>query len=131
MSNLYKLYETDKNAEKNGVDVEVADGVIFKIARHNPAFAQVNSKINERYRSDIKRGVESDQLKRERISAFVSHLVKGWSGVTDRDDNEIPFNHNNCVNVLWDLPDLYDFLFVHAMNADNFNAERLAETAKN
>lgn len=131
MSNLYKQFETNKDAEKNGVDVEVADGVTFKVARVSPAFSQGNAKLNERYRSEIKRDVESDQLKRERISLFVSHLVKGWSGVTDREDNEIPFNHNNCVNVLWDLPDLYDLLFVHAMNADNFNAARLAETAKN
>ena len=126
-SNLHKLFKMDSSLEQDGVWFEVTDTTKFKIRR----FGGSNTKLSAAYAKHYKtkaRLIESGQLpenesRRIFTSIFVESCLVGWEGVTDEDGNEIPFTVENAMNLLSDLPELFDTLWGEAKNQNNYRED--------
>jgi hypothetical protein len=58
-------------------------------------------------------------------------LVTGWSGIYDRDGEELPFSVETCKKVLTDLPQLRENIWEEANRVANFMMGDREESAKN
>ena len=62
---------------------------------------------------------------------YADTLIIGWSGVTDEAGNPLPFNRDNVVKLLTDLPELANDIQAQAVLVSNFRAEEREADAKN
>ncbi|RPJ39858.1 MAG: hypothetical protein EHM35_01235 [Planctomycetaceae bacterium] len=126
MSSVRKLFNTDRQAEINGVEVTVGDAT-FTLARaggDNKAF----TKALERHSKPHRRAIQLDALG-EDIATEIIHrtyaetVVKGWSGldegdlITDSakfDDKKeyaaLPYSVENAMRLFVAQPDLFRVL---------------------
>lgn len=137
---IYKSFGTDKNAEISGVwyvadTLEDGKEVRFKLARKgrmNKAFVKSLDKRVEPYR----RAMELNKLSTEKnnelgIEVFCESILMAWENVIGREGKPLEFNFENAVQLMKDLPDLYDILNAKAMSADTFKDESLKAVVKN
>jgi hypothetical protein len=114
-SDIYSLFETDRNRETEGVWHPVTPKIKFLLARAggtNTAFAKIiEAKTRKFRRPGVK--IEDMQIDPESgqqimIEAFAETIVLDWVGVTNRDDGKaIKFSKAAVVKLLTDLPDLF------------------------
>jgi len=120
MSNpLRKMFETDKNVEKEGVIVEYAPGVEIRIARAgggNKRFAKVLSRLARPYR----RAIQTETIDPEILlgifrKAYAKTIILDWTGLTkdllthdDADaETSLEFNAENALSLLEEQPNLF------------------------
>ena len=67
------------------------------------------------------------------VKFFAEHIIKGWEGITDRDNNVIEFTPENAVKLLSDKKLERFFLLVIKMASDDesFGAAREEDDAGN
>lgn len=114
MSGLYSQFETNKDFEKDGINLEYVDGdtkITFKIARAGGANKNFQKALERRTRK-LKRAIQMDTLPREQADAimretYAESVVLGWDNVTDKAGDVLEFNTDNCIKLFNDLPDLF------------------------
>ena len=130
------MYETEKDLEKDGVDVKIgpATFVVARAGGSNRDFKNMLLAKSKPLQKRIKKNtvdadldVESESLM---IEVYSKTVIKGWSGVTDRDGNEFPFTVENCIMLLSDLPDLFTEIQTEASDISNFQNEIKEEDLK-
>ena len=135
MSNLYALYETDEKFEKDGIDLEVSDGVRFRIARsggQNKKYQQILAKLMKPYQRQFDQGtLDNDKAGDIMQLAFIKGCLLGWQGVTDRKGDEMEFSEGNALKLFGDLPDLFAQLQEQAGKVSNYRVEDIEEAAGN
>ena len=144
MSNpLRRMFETDKNIEREGVIVEYAPGVEIKIARAggaNKKFAKIMQRLARPYR----RAIQTDSIDEKIltglfITAYAAAIILSWKGFTkdlithnDADaDVLLDFNLENIEAVLHAQPDLFADIQKTADNIAIFRAEILEADSGN
>lgn len=78
-------------------------------------------------------GVVEENREDDRI-LYAKHVVKGWTGIADKEGNEVPFTEENCLDFLKALPGwLFDDLRQYAGDTQNFLVDEMntEEVAKN
>ncbi len=133
--NIYKQFETNKEAENKGIWVEYGEGVAFKIARMAKSNKQYTKAMEVATRPH-RRAMELETMDAKLaesifMSVFVDTILLDWKGVTDRDGNELKFNKENATQVFTDLPELYDDLAERAKKATLYREHQQEEEAKN
>jgi len=135
MSNLYKMYETDEKYEKDGIDLEITEGVRFRIARsggQNKRYQQILAKLMKPYQRAYEQGtLDNDKAGDIMQLAFIKGCLIGWQGVTGRDGVEMEFNEGNALKLFGDLPDLFAQLQEQASKVSNYRIEDVEEAAGN
>ena len=113
---LYKQFGTDKNLEKDGIDLEYGtsdDGqpIIIRIARAggaNQTFSKIAEHKLKPYRRQIQNETaDKDVIDRAMREVYADAVILGWTNVRDRDENVLEFTKENVLRVLEDLPDLW------------------------
>lgn len=137
---LYNQFETNKEAEVEGVEVEYganADKTVpkFRISRMSKANKKY-TKALERATRPHRRAIEletmnNDLAERLFMGVFVDTVLLGWSNVQDREGKNIAFNKENALKLFTDLPELYDDLQEKAKKASLFREEAIEEEAGN
>jgi hypothetical protein len=134
---LYSLFETDKVAEQEGIELILVDGdneIKFQLARaggENKKFGSRMTQLLKPYNRSIAAGTMSDEKSAQLLSqAIAETIILSWSGVTDRDGNDMEFNKENAVQLLVDLPELRSIILDEAQKAANFRNAEVAEDAK-
>jgi hypothetical protein len=134
MANPYKLFKTNPELEMNGVTSDFG-GMFITIARSggaNKTYQQVLSKRFKPYRSQLDRDtIDPDLANKIYAEVFASTIVKGWSDVTDEDDNPLPFTFENCVKLFLDLPDLFAEVQKKAADLSLFREEEVKAISGN
>ena len=135
MSNLYAQYETSDKFEKDGVDLEVSEGVRFRVARsggQNKKYQQILAKLMKPYQRQFDQGtLDNDKAGNIMQLAFIKGCLLGWEGVTDRNDKPMEFNEGNALKLFGDLPDLFAQLQEQAGKVSNYRIEDIEEAAGN
>lgn len=146
MTNFYELFKTETNLEIDGVWKEYAGGVVrVKIARQggkNVAFNKALSKVGKRFEkapNDTK-----EQIDRPWAEVFAAAVIKGFevkvdgnwvSGVylpnASGDIELVEANTENIIQVLIDLPDLFEKIRKDAEEMKTFQKEEEEENIKN
>lgn len=132
---IYEKFGTNKKAEQEGITLDYGDGLTVKIARAGGSNVRFEKAVQQRMRKfglqakhDL---LEPEQMRTIFREVLAETVVLGWTGVTDRDGNELPFNKDNCVKVFTDLPDLFDDVLEQSRKASLFKETILEAEAKN
>lgn len=137
---LFKQFGTDTKAENDGVWIEMGlneDGseIGFLIARA--------SKSNKRYTKALEKATKphrtamATETLEEKVAAklmldvFCEAVLLGWRNVRDRDDKEIAHNKANAIQLMQDLPELYERLSEESKKLSLFREKELEADAKN
>ena len=135
---IYNLFDVNEDLETKGFILEMVEGdakIEFVIARAGGA----NKKFSKRVQQLLKphqqawdRGTLDENMTEKIFNrALAEHVVLGWTGITDRDGEELEYSVENCMKLLTDLPDLKEIIFDEAKKVSNFiDAERLENGKK-
>lgn len=141
MSGLYKTFQTDRKAEREGrwfdlVGVINEDGTLpgFRMARMSKSNPEYQAAV-EHAAKDLKQAFDLDTLT-ENIAGpvmrkvFVETVLLDWRNVRDNDNNPITFSKENALKLFEDLPDLYLTLVEQAQKLSNFRNKEVEAVAK-
>lgn len=134
-TNLFKLYETDKKREVEGVEIDI-DGAVFICRRaggNNRLFRATISTLVGEVADSLKSADQGVQLDAETIvtqKAFAKTVVLGWRGVLDRNDQPWEYTAENFLELMAACPDLWDELRIRARDLDNFRAMAVKEAGE-
>lgn len=132
---IYAVLETDSDLEANGITLDFGDYGKFQVARAggaNQAYNARSAAVLKPYRRQIDVGAMTEERLRELLAVpFAETVIKGWEGVTDRDGNDLPFTRENCIQILKDLPALFDTIREHATSVSNYRKEEVEAAVKN
>lgn len=137
---LYSQFETDRAVEKDGIVLEYGMNskkkpIEIRIARAGGANEHY-SKLLEARTKPYRRQIQNETLDNavaEKITkeVYAQAIVLGWTGVEDRDGNDMEFNQKNCIKLFDDLPDLWSDIQSQSVRASLFRAEVREADAKN
>ena len=148
MSNLYEMFEMDKDLEREGITVNYGS-VKFLIARaggRNKAFKTVFGAKTKKYRHQIDNETLSDDAAdRIIIESYAEAVVLGWwsrvedkdgdpvlnakgdekwvDTITDKKGKKIKFSVAACIDLFQDLPDLFANLQQMSQKSSNYRKE--------
>jgi hypothetical protein len=93
---------------------------------NKPYFAGVLKRQRTRRGSNVvSHGALIEQRNEDR-SAYAKHVIRGWSGIVDADNNPVEFSYENCLDFLRALPpSVFDDLRLFCQNDANFQDEDL------
>ncbi len=137
---LYSSFETDKDKEIDGVDFEYYlndDGSVttVKLARmgaRNPRFLKAYEKYSRPYEAAIaSKRITADQQMKININTFVETSLRGWDNLHDRNGQPIPFNVENAIKVLTEVPEWFMDLQQKALEKTAYLVESAKADAKN
>jgi hypothetical protein len=131
--NLYKTFKTSEKNEKEGINLQIAPGVFFKVTRigKNKKYQEYFAYLVRPYKRMIDSNSLPNELARELlIKAFVEACLLDWQGVSDPSGKPLEFSKENAYALFKDLPDLFDLLNAEASNASNFKDEEIESIVK-
>jgi len=137
---LYQKHQTSPEKEKEGVTLEFGlnsrgEPIVFKVAREggrNTAYNKVAEvKFKPVRRQILHNNLDPQVLDSMLAEVYAKVVVKGWEGVEDENNNPLPFNEENCLKILTDLPVVFDAIKECARDYSQFLLEELDEDAKN
>jgi len=135
LTNLYSAFATSKEVEKEGVIIKYGEATSIRIARaggSNTAFSLRYEVLMRPYRRLAQTGQMDKEVQAEIMrQLYAETVVRGWKGVADREGSVLDFSVANCVQLFKDLPDLFDDIVNHSLNASLFREEVREEDSKN
>lgn len=115
-------------AEVDGVWVEYAEGVRFKIARSgNPVFLRASDRLEAPYKN--KRNTPTLKLLEIQCQGMAEGILRDWEGVGTA-DGPLPYSVEAAASVLMLYPEIREFVFEFATTAENFRRAEVSKTAK-
>lgn len=130
---IYKKYKTNEISEQDGfwftIGVnEHGDKESFKLARisdRNKSYQKkLAQKIKPYQRSITNNTMDRGLIRQIQIELFVEFILLDWTGLLDDEGNEILFSKDKALELLTELPDLYDDLDDQARDLSNFLLSR-------
>lgn len=126
-TNLDKVFKTNQTFEKEGVDFAVNDKTSFRIRRFNASNPRVKSAMATYYKP-YARQIELGTMPQEKsdeimIKLFIDVCLVSWEGVEDENGKPIPMTKENALELFKSLPDLFQSLYAHANNFENYKDE--------
>jgi hypothetical protein len=127
-----KHYDTDKEAEQNGVEVALAEGCTIIVARaNNRKFKEEMRRLMKPHARQDARGtfdpVLRDNLTRQAVAKFV---LLGWKGI-ELDGKPLKYSPENAEMLMKRSEDFENDVIDAATMMETFRAEALEEGAKN
>jgi len=123
-TNLDGLYKTNVKEEKEGIWMEVTDGVAFHLRRFGGGNSDRVKQSLARHHKPHARRIESGTLsakKENEIMAmvFVDACLIDWKGV-EVDGKKQDCTKDNAVNFFTSLPELLNDLFAYSTASESF-----------
>lgn len=132
--NLYSMFGTDTELETSGVWLDFG-GPRIRVARAggaNSRFTALMAEKARQYNPQIKAEVLPENIGRKlMIEVYAEAVILDWEGMSDRDGNSLAFNRSNVIQVMTDLPDLFNLVQEHAAKMANFKRAQLEVEAGN
>lgn len=136
MAGTYKAFETDKTVEnEEGITLDYGEAGKFKIHRAggaNQRFKNYATAKTKPYTRQMQQNTLDEAVATElQADIFAKTVVVGWEGVTGRDGKELPYNFENCKQLLLDLPDLFADIQKAAQDASLFRKQIIDDIVGN
>lgn len=145
---LRKTFKTDRNAEIEGVEVEVSVNdhngkpITIRIARmssSNKRYTKELNRVTKPHQSAIQNDAMDNDLARKMLQeVFVDTILLGWNNLpkseltgNEKDTAELEFTRENALALFKELPDLYDDWESRANKAAAFREKEREDAAKN
>lgn len=132
----YKTFKTDETIEAtDGVTLDYGEAGKFTIHRaggSNQKFKNYANAKMKPYTRQIQQGTMDDKVAAElNAEIFARTVIVGWEGVTGPDDQPLAFTHDNCKQLLIDLPDLFQDIQKAAQDASLFRKQVIDDVVGN
>lgn len=131
---IYTAFKTDKNLEEKGIWLNYGDFKI-KIARAGGGNKRFEASCKNRlkgYERALQIGALSNDKANELMQEiYAESVILDWENVTDEEGKPIPFNKENVLKVLKDLPELFKDLEENARKVALFRQDLLEDDLKN
>ena len=145
---LRKTFKTDKTAEIEGVEVDVAVNdhngkpIKIRIARmstSNKRYTKELNRVTKPHQAAIQNDAMDESLARRMLQeVFVDTILLGWSNLPkseltgdDADTEELEFNRDNALALFDEMPDLYNDWESRAQKAAAFRESEREANAGN
>ena len=126
-TNLHKTFKTNQILEKDGVDYMYNDEVSFKVRRFvatNPRVKEAMAHYYKPYARQLELGTLSPEKTQEiQIKLFIDVCLVSWKGLKDESGKDIEYSKQNALEILQELPDLFDSLWKHANDFENYKED--------
>ena len=123
----YSTFKTDTMKERQGVWHDLGDAGAFLLGRaggSNVGFGKKLATLTTPHRRAIQHGEMREELANSiLIQVYAENVVLAWEGVTDSAGQPLPFNKENCIKLLSDLPDLFVEIKRFAENSTLYREE--------
>lgn len=140
MKSIYSQFKMDGKLEQEGIWLEygqLEDGtpIRVKIARAgggNIAFNKALEKATRPHKKALQHNaLDSKVAERIYREVFADTVILDWQGITGQNGEMIPFNRENVLKVLEDLPEFFSDLREQAHAAANYRLDELEGDLKN
>lgn len=137
---LFKKYKMDPVKTEQGIPVEFEvneDGTVptIMLARAgagNKKFTQELERVRKPHQRRIDAGLVSDEeMETFFLKTFAKVAITGWQNVNDEEGKPLPYSYENALNLITELPELYQELVQKSIERDNYRSYRLEEDLKN
>lgn len=125
-TNLHAQYETDEVLEAAGVEVPLGDNIFITVRSFRcPAVQEAHRRMQDGVKHLRRRNKELDPKTAKEMAhrLLAEHVIVGWRGLKDAEDNEIEFTAANARELLEELPHVADILADAAGNISTFQAQ--------
>lgn len=134
-SDFWSTWVLDQELEcGSGAPCHVAGGATFWLRRAGGRNSRWNAAVASIGRLAEEWGVETaesdPELRRRIYAAFFTACVAGWSGVTDRDGNELAFDCDVFVDLCERAPELFTELANFAAERGNYAEREVADAGE-
>lgn len=121
------MFKNDSVCEEQGIEFEVRPGVSFILRRFGGKNAnkvkQSLAKHYKPYARLLESGkMEENEEKKIMIKVFVESCLVSWKGI-EADGKELECNLENAVKLFMELPELFDLLYKHANDTENYRED--------
>lgn len=126
-TNLDKMFKTEKSLEADGIWFDISETTGFKLKRfgghNNPRVKELMNRLYKPYARMIENNTLAPEKETE-ITAriFIMTSMTDWKGV-EIDGKEVPFSVEEAVKLMIALPELYEALYKHASDFQNFKED--------
>ena len=135
MTSIYEQFDTNREVETKGIELDFGEAGVFTIARAGGANKRY-AKVMKQMASPYKRQMEHDLMSPESvddllIDVFVESVMIGWKGVKDREGKDLKYSKKVCTELFHELPELFAVVRNESSKAANFRHQDLEGDAKN
>lgn len=134
MASPYAKFKTDSEMETSGIWLDYGDFKI-RIARAggaNVRYEQALAKHVQKNKLAVKtESLSTNDIRKILIEVFADTVILGWEGLTDENEQLMPFSRENAIKVLTDLPELFADIQEQSSKIVLFQRKTLEEAAKN
>jgi hypothetical protein len=134
MTSIYDEFATDADLEAHGFDYDLGDLGKFKVAAWmNERHQAVLKRLRAPYKSFELSGrdLPADKAEAIGVQAMAEAVLIGWSGVKDKQGQDLPYSVENAITLLTDLKRFRNLIVAAATEAENFKAKALEAAAGN
>lgn len=141
MGSLYGMYKSDQTKEVEGSVINFGPSdftgldITITVGRAGGANKAYQKALTNKMRPYRKQAAAEtlpvEVMERVLREVYAETVIKDWANVSDEVGNILEFNVENVIQVLADLPDLFQIIQEHATQMANFRGEASEEIAKN
>tara|TARA_R100000234_G_scaffold927_1_gene769 strand:- start:2383 stop:2820 length:438 start_codon:yes stop_codon:yes gene_type:complete len=130
--NFKARYQTDKDAESEGVWEDIGEGFRVKVARsNNPHHQRVAENLMRPYRRQIANGsLSNDKMTEITVKAMSEALLLDWEGL-EIDDKPVPYSREMAHKLLTEYKDFREEVAELAQSIELFRSSEIEEAEKN
>lgn len=126
-TNLDKLFKTSKSLEEDGIDFAIDDTTSFRVRHFTGSNPRTKSAMASHYKP-YARQIDMKTLGQEKqdeimIKMFIDSCLVSWKGVFSENGEELPLTKENALELFKSLPALFDSLWKHANNFENYRED--------
>lgn len=123
-SNLDSMFKADTQHELEGIWLEIADGVRFKVKRFGGKNSEQVKKMMAKHYKPFARLFEKGLLPEEKqreiyTTIFVKSSMLDWEGIEIEGELQ-PYSEEKAIELLKSLPDLSETLIEYASDVQNY-----------
>ncbi len=133
MSSIYQIFGTDKDLEEKGFCLAYgeAEFIIARAGGANTKYQRVMERKMRPHRAAINAGTMDDEVMKKLLAeAYSEAVIFAWTGVNDKKGKSLPFNKENVVKILLDLPELFIEIVQESQRIKNYVEAAAEEDAK-
>jgi hypothetical protein len=140
---LYNKFKNDKGLETKGVIIDYGDFrvTVARAGGSNKKFARILETRTKPYKTAIRTDtLDKEVSKNIMLETYSEAIILNWEtkidgkfkqGIENEKQELIPFNQENCLLTLQELPDLFIDIQDQAMNASLYRQDILEADSKN
>lgn len=126
-SNLDSLFKTNSDLERDGIWLNIGNGVRFRIRRFGGSNSQRLKQAMAKFHKPVARLVELDKLSAEEnielmAKTFADACLVDWEGV-EIGGTPALCTFENAVKLFTTLPELFDIIFKESQKFDSFKED--------